>query len=122
VANTIDADSPQDVWIPLYIDYTMPSGTSALARFTNLIERGTSFTGTAYIDACEAVVLNRFDGADADGDDDEDLHDFAWLQYAYTGANAGGLVFNGIVFDHDDDLDVDMADFDYFAPRMTGPQ
>lgn len=120
--NTIDAGAPQDVWIPLFIDYTMPAGTSALARFTNLIEKGTALTGTAYIDACEAVVLNRFDGSDTDGDDDEDLHDFAWLQRCYTGAGAGALPFNGIVFDHDDDLDIDMDDFEYFTPRMTGPQ
>lgn len=120
--NTIDAAAPQDTWIPLYIDYTMPADTSAIARFTNLIEKGTAVTGQVYMDSCEAVLLNRFDGSDVDGDDDQDLIDAGWFQRCFTGAGAGGLPFNGIVFDSNDDLDVDFADFGYFATRMTGPQ
>jgi hypothetical protein len=120
--NTIDAGAATDTWIPIYIDYVMPPGSSALTRFTNLIEKGAAFSGTVYFDACQAVVLNKFDGSDVDGDDDQDLHDVAWLQLTFTGAGAGGLPYNGIVFDHDDDLDVDSADFNYFAPRTTGPQ
>jgi len=119
--NTIDPGAPQDTWIPLTIDYTMPAGSSALTRFTNLIERGTAMTGTVYMDSCEAVVLNRFDGSDVDGDDDEDNHDIAWFQRCYTGAGAGGLPFNGIVFDSDDDEDIDWTDWNFFAPRITGP-
>jgi hypothetical protein len=119
--NTIDPGAPRDTWIPLTIDYTMPAGSSALTRFTNLIERGTAMTGTVYMDSCEAVVLNRFDGSDVDGDDDEDNHDIAWFQRCYTGAGAGGLPFNGIVFDSDDDEDIDWTDWGFFAPRITGP-
>lgn len=119
--NTIDPGAPQDTWIPLTIDYTMPSGSSALTQFTNLIERGTAMTGTVYMDSCEAVVLNRFDGSDVDGDDDQDNHDIAWFQRCYTGAGAGGLPFNGIVFDSDDDEDIDWTDWEFFGPRITGP-
>ncbi len=119
--NTIDPGAPQDTWIPLTIDYTMPSGSSALGQFTNLIERGTAMTGTVYLDSCEAVVLNRFDGSDVDGDYDQDNHDIAWFQRGYTGAGAGGLPFNGIVFDSDDDEDIDWTDWNFFGPRITGP-
>ncbi|MFQ5806602.1 MAG: hypothetical protein ACE5I3_09145, partial [Phycisphaerae bacterium] len=119
--NTIGPDAPQDTWLPLTIDYTMPPGSSALARFTNIIEKGTAFSGTVYIDASEAVVLNRFDGADVDGDNDQDLHDFAWFQRCYTGSGAGALPWNGIVFDFDDDEDIDWADWNFFVPRFTGP-
>lgn len=119
--NTIDASAPTDTWIPLFIDYTMPAGASALGRYVNIIERGSALSGTVYLDSCEAVVLNGFDGSDVDGDDDADLVDFTWLQRTFTGPGAGGLPFNGITFDHDDDEDVDTEDYEYFEPRMTGP-
>ena len=99
----------------------MPFGSSAIGRFTNIIEKGTAMTGSVYIDSCEAVVLNRFDGSDVDGDDDEDVHDFTWFQRSYTGAVAGALPWNGIVFDSDDDDDVDWTDWGFFEPRMNGP-
>lgn len=92
-----------------------------MTQFTNIIERGTAMTGTVYMDSCEAVVLNRFDGSDVDGDDDQDNHDIAWFQRCYTGADAGGLPFNGIVFDSDDDVDIDWTDWNFFGPRITGP-
>jgi hypothetical protein len=120
-SNTIGPNAPTDTWVPMTIDYTLPPGSNAIARFTNLIEKSSAISGRAYFDACEAVVLNRFDGCDADGDNDEDLRDFAQFQLAFTGPG-GPLSWNGIVFDTDDDQDVDMADFNYFAPRMTGPQ
>ncbi len=118
--NTLDATDPNDVWLPLYIDYTMPAGSNAITRYVDIVERGTALTGRIYFDACEAVVLNKFDGADADGDDDEDLLDFAYMQRAFSGSG-GGLEWMGMVFDSDNDQDVDMTDFNYFAPRMTGP-
>lgn len=120
-SNTIGAGAAQDTWLPLTIDYTMPAGSSAIGRFTNIIEKGTAMTGSVYIDSCEAVVLNRFDGSDVDGDDDEDVHDFTWFQRCYTGAGAGALPWNGIVFDSDDDDDVDWTDWGFFEPRMNGP-
>ncbi|MFH1747186.1 MAG: hypothetical protein ABIG44_09110 [Planctomycetota bacterium] len=118
--NEIDAGATPGVWIPLTIEFTMPPESSALARFTNLIIKGIAQDGTVYFDACEAVVLNRFDGSDVDRDDDEDLRDAAWLQRTFTGSGAGGLPFNGLTFDSDDDDDVDYDDAAYFAPRMTG--
>jgi hypothetical protein len=119
--NTIVSSSPQDQWIDLFIDYTMPAGSFARGQFTNLVARGSAATGAAYFDACEAVVLNRFDGADLDNDDDEDLFDFAGLQNCYSGAGVTPLLYNCIVFDEDEDEDVDAVDFQYFQPRMTGP-
>jgi hypothetical protein len=119
--NTIGAEAPLDTWVPLTIDYTMPPGSSAVARFTNIIEKGSALTGTVYIDSCEAVVLNRYDGADVDGDNDEDLRDFTWFQRCFTGSGAGELPWNGIVFDSDGDEDVDLVDWNWFAPRFTGP-
>jgi hypothetical protein len=83
--------------------------------------RESATTGKAYFDACEAVVLNRFDGSDVDGDDDQDLRDFGWFQQCFTGAGAGVLPYNGLVFDSDDDDDVDLTDYGYFEPRMLGP-
>ncbi len=119
--NTLDASAPTDTWLPIYIDYTMPAGSSALGRYTCIIEKGTALSGTVYIDSCEAVVLNRYDGADVDGDNDEDMIDFAWFQRTYTGAGAGALPFNGLTFDHDADQDVDLDDWGFFWPRITGP-
>lgn len=119
--NVIDDSAPLDTWIPLTINFTMPSDGAAIAQFTNLIETGTALSGYGYLDSCEAVVLNRFDGSDVNGDDLQDMIDAAWLQRTYTGAGAGMLPFNGMTFDHDDDVDVDLDDAEYFAPRMTGP-
>jgi hypothetical protein len=119
--NVIDDTAPTGVWIPLSIDYTMGADEAALARFTNLSAKGVSQTGSAYFDACEAVVINRYDGSDVDGDDDEDLRDFAWLQRSFNGSGANDLLFNGLTFDHDDDIDVDLQDVSYFQTWMTGP-
>jgi len=119
--NTIFAGAPTNQWLPLYIDYTMPPGSSAMTRFVCIVAKGTALTGKVYFDACEAVVLNRFDGSDYDGDDDEDLHDAAQFQLRYTGSG-GPLPWNGMVFDSDDDGDIDLGDFTFFAPRMTGVQ
>jgi hypothetical protein len=120
--NTINASAPTDTWIPVTIDYTMPAGSSALARFTNIIAKGNALSGTVYFDSCEAVLLNQFDGSDVDGDDDEDLLDFAMFQRVFTGPGPVELPWPGLVFDSDQDSDVDMSDFDFFAVRMTGPQ
>ena len=119
--NTIAAGAATNTWIPIYIDYTMPVGSSAVGRFVNIIERGTALSGTVYFDSCEAVLLNVYDGADVDADEDEDMIDFGWLQRTYTGAGAGSLPFNGIVFDSDGDDDIDITDWNYFRPRITGP-
>lgn len=118
--NTVDASMPKDTWVPLTIDYTMPAGTSARGRFVCLSAKGTATTGKLYFDAVESVVTNRYDGSDVDNDDDEDLLDFAELQRCFSGAG-GGLDWNCSVFDNDGDGDLDLLDWDFFRPRMTGP-
>jgi len=119
-ANTITAASPTDTWIPLEIDFTMPPGTEAYPRFVTLTAAGAG-AGAAYFDACELVVVNAFDGADADGDGDEDLADYYQFQRCFNGDGADDLGFNCSVFDDDEDFDVDLIDFEYFLPRLTGP-
>ena len=64
-------------------------------------------------------MLNKFNGSDADGDNAEDLLDFAQFQRAYNGS--GPLLWNGIVFDLNNDQHVHMTDYNLFAPWMTGP-
>lgn len=118
--NTIDATSPKDTWIPLEIDYTMQPGFAAKPKFVLLTAAGAG-SGYAYYDNCEAVYMSRFDGSDSDGDDDQDLFDFAGLQRCFNGDGAGELGFNCTVFDVDEDLDVDLIDFAAFEPQLTGP-
>ncbi|MFH0982702.1 MAG: hypothetical protein V2A79_14350 [Planctomycetota bacterium] len=121
-SNSVPAMSmTQDTWTPLTIDYTMAPGKNASAKFVNLIERGGAASGKVYFDACEGVMLNWFDGADADADDDEDLRDFAEFQRCFTGAVSGQMRWGCIVFDSDDDDDVDLADYVFFKDHMTGP-
>ncbi len=118
--NTVDASMPKNTWVPITIDYTMPAGSSALGRFVCILAKGTATTGKLYYDAVETVVTNRYDGSDVDNDDDEDLLDFAELQRCFSG-NGGGLDWNCSVFDNDSDGDLDLLDWDFFRPRMTGP-
>ncbi len=118
--NTIDSTSPTDTWIPLEIDFTMPSGNAALTRVVCIVSAGAG-SGEVFFDNLEAVITNRFDGADADGDDDEDLFDFAEFQRCFNGSGAGDLDWNCTVFDNDEDIDIDLVDFGYFHPRITGP-
>jgi hypothetical protein len=121
-ANTITAASPKDQWIALSIDYTMPAGTEAGVRFVDLVARSGGTTGAAYFDACEAVVMNRFNGSDVDNDDDEDLRDFADLQLCFEGPGGTVLRFGCLVFDSDFNGLIDLVDYNYFWPRLTGPQ
>ena len=119
--NTILAGAATDVWHDLYIDYTMPAGSAARVKFTNIIAKGSATEGVAYMDACEAVVTNFYDGADADGDDDADLADFAFFQECYTGSGPTILGWPCLVFDADEDDDVDMADYLFFEGGLIGP-
>ncbi|GMU83370.1 MAG: hypothetical protein AMXMBFR47_32400 [Planctomycetota bacterium] len=119
--NTIGPGAPTNTWIPLTIDFTMPPGANAIARYVCIIEKGTSTTGHIYFDSCESVVVNGFPGADVDGDADEDLIDAWRLQQTFTGPGAGPPSWPGTVFDWDDDGDVDFVDFGDFAVNMSGP-
>ena len=114
---------PTDQWVEYTIDYTMPAGTAAIPRLVNLVAFGGGFggTGTVYFDGCEVVVLNRFDGADADADFDADLYDYAAFQRCFSGDGVTPLKWPCTVFDSDDDNDVDLVDFDYFRQGITGP-
>jgi hypothetical protein len=118
--NTANASTPTDTWTELNIDFTMPPGSAAQVRGTVIISKGTSSDSTVYFDGLETVVTNLFDGADVDGDGDEDMHDLAELQRCYSGAG-GGLGYPCLVFDQDEDADVDIPDWDFFRPRITGP-
>lgn len=120
-SNTIGPGAALNTWIPVSIDYTMPPGSNAICRYVCIIEKGTSSAGNVYFDTCEAVVTNVFDGSDCDGDADEDLLDFYCLQQTFTGSGNGPPPWPGTVFDSDGDNDVDFADFNFFAPRMLGP-
>ncbi len=119
--NTIFAGAATDTWLPLSIDYTMPPGSAARLRFTVIAARGSSSEARVYFDSFEGVITNRFDGADTDGDNDEDLLDFAELQRCYAGAG-GGRAWGCFVFDQDEDGDVDAADTGFFLPRLNGPR
>jgi hypothetical protein len=125
-SNTVLAGAATNTWLPVSIDYTMPTGSNAMTRFTCLIDKSAATSGHAYFDSCEAVVLNHldgsdyFNGSDYDNDDDEDLIDAAQFQLHFTGA-IGPLPWNGTVFDYNDDGLINSADFAHFAPRMTGP-
>ncbi len=114
--NTITAASPTDEWIELFIDFEIPPGAQARVQFTNLVARGSAESGVAYFDACEAVVLNRFDGADWDGDDDQDLIDFGGFQACFHGSGATPLEWNCTVFDVNDDQTIDLDDFSVLWP------
>ena len=121
--NTIDAGDDTDVWHELTIDYVMPSGSEAVAKFTTIVDRGTAMSGAAYFDVAEAVIVDWFPGGvDGDGDDDADLEDFRALQECFTGDAAGPPIgWPCFVYDADEDGDVDPADHAAFEAGMTGP-
>ncbi|MCB9849993.1 MAG: hypothetical protein H6817_04740 [Phycisphaerales bacterium] len=116
--NTITSASPVNTWIPLKIEFEMPVNTEAHPRMVAIGASGTMGSGEVFFDNFEMVVLNRFDGADVDADDDEDLADYAAFQRCFPG---GSLGWNCTVFDQDDSLDIDLADFDFFVTKLTGP-
>ncbi len=124
--NTITASAPTNAWSLLTIDSTMPTGVEARTRFTTILARGNSAGSTVYFDNCEALILNRFNGSDADNDEDQDLRDFAQFQRAFTGSG-GPMKYLGLVFDNHPsatalgDNDVDASDWAYLEPRMTPP-
>ncbi len=118
--NTNFAGEAPGVWSPVFIDYVMPPGSAAQVRFTVIAGLYSASDVTVYFDAAECVLLNVFDGSDVDADSDEDMHDFAWLQRVFNGATPT-VEFNSITFDQDEDGDVDINDWNFFRPRMTGP-
>lgn len=119
--NTMGACSPTNTWIPLYIDFTMPGGTSAQAQYTCLVEKGSALSGHVYFDSCEAIVINRLNRVDTDDDSDSDMVDFAVLQRAYAGSGVTPTAWPWKVCDEDNDGDVDFTDATYQLSNMTGP-
>jgi hypothetical protein len=122
--NTATAlNAPPGQWKNVFIDYTMPPASGANLRATCIGARNGVTLSITYFDNFETVIMNRFNGADADADNDQDMHDFALLQTCFNGSG-GGRGFPCIVFDSENDLgdgDIDNADADYFFPRITGP-
>lgn len=114
------ANAPAGQWTNAFIDHTMPPATAANLRITCIMARFGVASSTTYFDNYEAVWMNHFNGSDVDADDDEDLVDFSYLQRCYNGAG-GGLGWPCIVYDQDDDDDIDQPDANFFYPRMTGP-
>lgn len=117
--NIINSNSPRDQWVPISIDYTMPDNNAARLRATVINAFGPGVCDV-YFDAFEMVLTNVFNGSDADGDNDEDMLDIAQLQQVFADSG-GGRRFGGLVFDHDEDNDVDITDANFVLDRMTGP-
>lgn len=121
VNNIVTVNTPTDEWVPLTIDFTF--GPDEAAGIVGTIIIGwNDFNGTIFFDGFELVFADRFDGSDMDADDDADMTEVAALQTVVTG-DGGGLVYPGLVFDHDDDEDVDASDALYTVDsgRITGP-
>lgn len=116
--NIVNSSSPQNTWNSIYIDYTIPNNNAAKLRGT-LINAFGPGNCEVFFDGFEMVLMNVFNGSDADGDDDEDMIDMAMLQQAYTGA--GPMIFGGLVFDRNEDNLVNPADLDLILPFLLGP-
>lgn len=117
--NIVNSSTPTNQWRPVTINYTMPAQTASRLRGTIINGFGPG-TCDVYFDAFEMVLANVFDGSDVDADDDEDLLDIASLQTSFNGAN-NPMKFLGLVYDHDEDGDVDSADSNFTLDRMIGP-
>lgn len=122
VSNIIEAGAPTDEWVKVFIDYTLPE--NAAAALTGTVINGFASAGSVskvYFDAVEFVLTNVFIGSDSDADGDQDMVDIALLQRVFTGPG-GPNVYGGLVFDHDEDDDVDFVDVDNeILPNQTGP-
>ncbi len=77
----------------------------------------------------EDAPITTVMASDCDGDDDFDLREMYRLQSCFTGAAAPSATaayptapaLCCSVFDHDDDGDVDWADFEFFTSLLAGP-
>jgi len=119
--NTLFPTDPTDEWKELMIDFTMPLGSRANLRLTNIVA-GIG-EGIVYFDGAEAVITNRFQGADTDGSNTMDLKDLAFFQSCFTGSGASGIGWPCFVFDDNEDDDVDLSDWSNLDPEnnVTGP-
>jgi hypothetical protein len=57
---------------------------------------------------------------DVDGDDDIDLHDFAYFQRCFGGADNLAIHHDCLVHDFDEDADVDLDDYKALQAQLTG--
>ncbi len=119
--NTLLAGAAVDQWSPVTIDYVMPPGSAARMRCTAILGLYNATSADVYFDGLETVIVGRFNGADVDADSDEDLLDVAELQRTFRGSGVTPPGWLGIVFDNDRDQDVDVTDWNFFRPRITGP-
>jgi hypothetical protein len=123
VNNIIEPGAPTDQWVKVFIDYTMPSDAAAALSGTviNGFAPPAGQSSRVYFDAVEFVLTNIFTGSDSDADSDQDIADIALLQRVFTGP-VGPNVYGGLVFDHDEDDDVDWDDIGANVfPNMTNP-
>lgn len=120
-SNTLFPTDPTDTWKNLTLDFTMPLGSRAILRTTAIV--GGFGAGTVYFDGAETVIINRFDGADVDGNHTMDLLDMSEFSKCFTGPGAGAIGWPCRVFDFDEDIDVDNADWAAIDPvnNATGP-
>jgi hypothetical protein len=117
--NIINNQDPTNTWLPVTIDYTIPPQKAAKLRATAITAFGPA-DSDVYFDAFEMVLANVFDGSDVNNDDAQDMIDIATLQQVYTGPGAP-LEYLGLVYDHNENSQLEMTDVNYILPRMTGP-
>jgi len=120
-SNTLFPGDATDTWKELTLDFTMPLGSRAILRTTGIV--GGFGNGTVYFDGFESVITNRFAGADVDGNNTMDLLDMSEFSKCFTGPGAGSIGWPCRVFDFDEDVDVDNADWSAIDPvnNATGP-
>ncbi len=118
--NTIAAGAPTNTWLPLSIDYTMPPGSNALARFTNIVAKNSSISGHVYFDECRATVLNLPPGGCRGDMNCDGLIDFADID-PFVAVLSGGPCCDGAGYDCDVNGDgtVNFADIDPFVALLS---
>jgi len=80
------------------------------------------FNDTASYDLLVIAQQAPVVDGDYDGDDDADLHDFADFQACFSGGEVMPAGVGCEVFDFDLDNHVDLADYEEFAGKLTGPE
>ncbi len=118
VLNVADRTSPvflQDV----------PTGTAEV--FDLIVDGTTVYAITESVNTMGGgvQVYQVFYGGDGDDDGDVDLQDYAALQRCFSGGAklpAGGAGANCLVFDFDNDDDVDRTDYALFGGQMSEPR
>ena len=93
-----------------------PTSLTSDSRFVYAVQSGTPQASTGVL----SFLL--YTPGDFDGDEDVDLADWAHLQRCHQGNGVAPDDPECLVFDIDEDDDVDLDDFDLFQDYFTGPQ